>query len=248
MNKSLSDRLQSFVDAGEALDSGTAAHEMWQSQVHEFLLRAVGVDEARAFWELAERPGSPSERHGRQVGYLEGVLETLVTERSETQTAAAADTSRTLPGARKVFIVHGHDGEAKETLARFLGRLGLEPIILHEQPNAGATLIEKFEVFSRDVAFAVVLLTPDDVGAKKSTSPNLVPRARQNVILELGYFMGKLGRGRVCALYRKDLDLPSDYQGVVYVEMDDAGAWKTRLAQELVHCKLSIQLEALLGG
>ena len=90
--------------------------------------------------------------------------------------------------------------------------------------------------------------TPDDVGAKKSTSPNLVPRARQNVILELGYFIGKLGRGRVCALYRNDLELPSDYQGVVYVEMDDAGAWKTRLAQELVRCKLSIQLEALLGG
>lgn len=248
MNKTLADRLQSLVDAGEGLDSGTAEHEMWQSQVHELLRRAVGPDEARTFWELANRQGSSSERHGRQVGYLEGVLETLFTAQSETRAATVANTSRTLPGARKVFIVHGHDGEAKETLARFLDRLGLEPIILHEQPNGGATLIEKFEVFSRDVAFAVVLLTPDDVGAKKSTSPDLVPRARQNVILELGYFMGKLSRGRVCALYRRDLELPSDYQGVVYVEMDDAGAWKARLAQELVHCKLSIQLEALLSG
>lgn len=189
-----------------------------------------------------------SEKHGRQVGYLEGLLESLSGEQIEPREAAPPGTSRTLADAKKVFIVHGHEGEAKEMLARFLARLGLEPIILHEQPNGGATLIEKFEVFSRDVAFAVVLLTPDDVGGKKRTPPQLVPRARQNVILELGYFMGKLGRGRVCALYRKDVELPSDYQGVVYVEIDDGGAWKARLAQELIHCKLPIQLEALLGG
>jgi predicted nucleotide-binding protein len=102
---------------------------------------------------------------------------------------------------KRVFIVHGHASEAKESLARFLERVGLEPIILHEQPNSGRTIIEKFEVYA-DVGFAVVLLTPDDVGAPKDAPTELKPRARQNVIAELGYFYGKLSRHRVCALYK----------------------------------------------
>jgi predicted nucleotide-binding protein len=104
--------------------------------------------------------------------------------------------------ARRVFVVHGHDGEAKETVARFLEKLELEPIILHEQPNQGRTVIEKFETSSSDVAFAVVLLTPDDLGRAANGPPDLSARARQGVILELGYFLGRLGRTRVCALHR----------------------------------------------
>jgi hypothetical protein len=102
---------------------------------------------------------------------------------------------------QKVFIVHGHDNAAKEMTARFLEKLGLEAIVLHEQPNSGRTLIEKLEHHSA-VKFAIALLTPDDLGAAKAEAANLSPRARQNVILELGYFIGKLGRGRVCALYK----------------------------------------------
>jgi predicted nucleotide-binding protein len=147
-----------------------------------------------------------------------------------------------------VFVVHGHDNEAKESTARLLQRLGLEPIILHEQPSGGRTIIEKFEVYSNSVVFAVVLLTPDDLGAAASSSSDLNKRARQNVILELGYFMGRLGRTRVCALHRGGIELPSDYQGVIYIEMDAAGAWKRQLAQELVQCKIPIALEALLGA
>jgi predicted nucleotide-binding protein len=108
-------------------------------------------------------------------------------------------------------------------------------------------LIEKFEVYA-DVGFAVVLLTPDDVGAPASEAnkpASMKRRARQNVILELGYFIGRLSRRRVCALYKQGVEIPSDYEGVVYVELDPAGAWHVRLAQELSEAGVPISLEAL---
>ena len=102
---------------------------------------------------------------------------------------------------------------------------------MHEQANKGRTIIEKVEAES-DVGFAVVLLTPDDIGSVQGGTPE--PRARQNVILELGYFIGRLGRERVCALKRGALDIPSDFTGVVWTEMDDANGWRTSLARELM--------------
>lgn len=130
-----------------------------------------------------------------------------------------------------VFIVHGHNSEIKVTVALMLQRLGLNPIILHEQANSGKTIIEKFEEYS-NVGFAVVLLTDDDLGkAKKDESLNA--RARQNVILELGYFIGKLGRGKVCPLYTKGVELPSDLYGLLYLEVDANEYWKMSLAKEL---------------
>lgn len=146
---------------------------------------------------------------------------------------------------KRVFVVHGHDAEVKETVARFLEKLKLEPIVLHEQPNAGQTIIEKFERHA-DVGFAVVLLTPDDVGGPAAAPTDRRPRARQNVILELGFFMGRLTRKRVCALYKAGVEIPSDYQGVVFVELDESGAWRTKLAQELVEAGLSIDVAALI--
>lgn len=132
--------------------------------------------------------------------------------------------------SNKVFIVHGHDGEARETVARFLEKMGLQAIILHEQANQGRTVIEKVEA-NGDVGFAVVLLTPDDLGCAKGGEPE--PRARQNVLLELGYFIGRLGRAKVCALKRGVLEIPSDFAGVVWENMDSGGSWKLALAREL---------------
>ncbi len=132
----------------------------------------------------------------------------------------------------RIFVVHGHDESVRETVARFLEKSELTPIILHEQPNQGRTLIEKFEEYA-DVGFAVVLLTPDDLGALVGNADELKPRARQNVILELGFFLGKLGRERVCALVKGDVETPSDYDGVVYISLDDAEGWKMRLVKEL---------------
>jgi predicted nucleotide-binding protein len=132
--------------------------------------------------------------------------------------------------SRKVFIVHGHLEGPREAVARFLHTIGFEPIILHEQANQGRTVIEKV-VDHGDVGFAVVLLTPDDEG--RVAGGEVKPRARQNVILELGYFIGYLGRDKVCALKRGDVEIPSDFHGVVYETFDDAGAWKQALAREL---------------
>jgi predicted nucleotide-binding protein len=138
------------------------------------------------------------------------------------------------PRSNRVFVVHGHDREMKQAVARTLERLGLEAVILHERPNRGQTLIEKIERYS-DVDFAVVLLSPDDTGYATAEGPNAAkPRARQNVILELGYFAGKLGRESVVALHRGSIEFPSDYDGVLYTPYDgDSGAWRSELVAEL---------------
>jgi predicted nucleotide-binding protein len=132
--------------------------------------------------------------------------------------------------SRKVFLVHGRDDGPREAVARFLERLGFEPIILHEQANQGRTVIEKVEAHS-DVGFAVVLLTPDDEGNLRGEARQ--PRARQNVLLELGYFIGKLTRRRVFTLKAGELEVPSDWGGVVDDPFNSGGGWKQTLAREL---------------
>jgi len=146
------------------------------------------------------------------------------------QSNGSTETVLKLPFSRKIFIVHGHDDGARETVARFLERIGLEAVILHEQANQGRTIIEKI-VANSDVGFAIVLLTPDDKGCVKGGT--LEPRARQNVLLELGYFIGRLGRDKVCALKRGTLEIPSDFAGVIWETMDSNGGWKQALAREL---------------
>jgi predicted nucleotide-binding protein len=136
-----------------------------------------------------------------------------------------------MPLTKKVFVVHGHDVAAREMVTRFLLQIGFEPIILFEQANQGRTVIEKVETHG-DVSFAVVLLTPDDVG-RAQTATDLEPRPRPNVLLELGYFLGRLGRDKVCSLMKGDVRVPSDFAGVVWVALDDAGAWQRSLAKEL---------------
>lgn len=154
----------------------------------------------------------------------------LLKERLEHE--QSSETSFSEPGrslSRRVFIVHGHDEAAKLSVARFLEQMKFEVVILHEQPNQGRTIIEKIEK-NRDVGFVVVLLTPDD---ECVTNVGKCRRARQNVILELGYFIAFLGRERVVALKKGEVELPSDVLGVVFNDFDDRGAWKLDLAREL---------------
>ncbi len=168
----------------------------------------------------------------RSIPLLQGAISALEDEIADRvpDSSAAVLAPAAAPLGRKVFIVHGHAGEPREAVARFLDRIGLETIILHEQANQGRTLIEKFEAHA-DVGFAIVLLTPDDMGGPLNGTQQ--PRARQNVILELGYFIGRLRRARVCALKAGDLELPSDILGIVWTPFDAAGAWKIALAKEL---------------
>jgi predicted nucleotide-binding protein len=132
----------------------------------------------------------------------------------------------------RVFVIHGHNTSAKESTARFLEKLGLEAVILHEQPNSGDTIIEKFQLNS-NVSFAVALLTGDDEAREAGTGSKLKRRARQNVLFEFGFFIGKLGRKRVCALVEEGVEIPSDYQGVVFIPFDTSGHWKFDLIREL---------------
>lgn len=132
--------------------------------------------------------------------------------------------------AASIFIVHGHDESSHEKVARFLERIGFEAIILHEQANRGRTVIEKV-IENGNVGFAVVLLTPDDEGCVKGGKPE--PRARQNVLLELGFFIGHLGRDKVFALTKGMVEIPSDFAGVIWENMDANNGWKQSLSREL---------------
>lgn len=178
------------------------------------------------------------------VGILEGLIARLEEKRADltefphkNSPSSAIEHSLT----RKVFVVHGHDEESKQTVARFLEKLKLEAIVLSERPNEGRTIIEKFEKNS-DVGFAIVLLTPDDMGYTKDNHDQIRPRARQNVILELGYFVGRLSRSKVCALYKGTVEMPSDFHGVIYLPMDDAGGWKLKVASELKQAGIDVDL------
>ena len=144
----------------------------------------------------------------------------------------------------KVFIVHGHDGEAKQAVARFVEKIGLEAIILHEQASSGKTIIEKIEANS-NVGFAIVLYTPCDLGASKGEKDQLKPRARQNVIFEHGYLIGKIGRKNVCALVKGDIEKPNDISGVVYIKMDEGDGWKYTVAKEMKTCGYDIDLNKI---
>lgn len=146
--------------------------------------------------------------------------------------------------SNRVFVVHGRDEGLKETVARFLESLDLEAVILHEQPNEGRTIVEKFEDYS-DVRFAVIICTPDDVGALASNETNLRFRPRQNVVLELGFFLAKLGRSRVCPLVKGELEMPTDYDGVLYVQMEGSEDWRTKLAIEMKSAGLPVDLNRL---
>src|SRR6266446_133594 len=144
--------------------------------------------------------------------------------------------------ARKVFVVHGHDDGPREAACRVLEKLGLVPVVLFEQPNEGQTIVEKFEKHASDADFAVVILTPDDTGYPAGEQMKARSRARQNVVLELGYFAGKLQRRNIVVLHKGEVELPSDYHGVLYVPIDAHGAWKWRLAAEIKKAGIEVDL------
>ena len=133
----------------------------------------------------------------------------------------------------KVFVVHGRDLGARDTVTRFIESLGFEPIVLQEKPDQGRTVIEKFEFYADQASFTIIVATPDDSGGLKQNQDALESRARQNVIFELGYFVGKLGRSNVSLLVKGRVDFPSDYYGVLHTKLDEADGWKMKLMREL---------------
>ncbi|MFX0201917.1 MAG: TIR domain-containing protein, partial [Candidatus Hodarchaeota archaeon] len=161
-----------------------------------------------------------------EEGDIFGELLLQNTPRSMPESDESQGDSTVALSGKKVFIVHGHDHQLKIELEAFLSHIGLEPIVLHREVDAGKTVIEKFETNS-DVAYAFILLTPDEIAYTtdqqhlEDSERKKEYRAKPNVIFEFGYFVAKLGRNRVCALYKGDVVIPSDLSGFVYKKVDE---------------------------
>ncbi len=145
-----------------------------------------------------------------------------------------------LPGGH-ILIIHGRDEAAKETVSAFIEKLGLRASILHEQPNGGRSIIEKFGELS-DIDFAIILFTPDDTAAPRNKPKEKQTRVSQNMIFEFGYFLGKLGQGKVCVLCKEGAEIPPDYSGVTYIPMDSRGGWRVLVAKEIKQAGIEIDL------
>jgi len=144
----------------------------------------------------------------------------------------------------RIFIVHGHDDVARMETVGFVQAIGLDPVVLEPLAGKGQTIIEKFEG-SSNVAYALVLLTPDDVGGTAVDPPELKLRARQNVIFELGFFIGRLGRERVTVLRKGEVEIPSNYKGVQYLPLDDGGAWWMQVAKAIESAHIKVNWDGL---
>jgi predicted nucleotide-binding protein with TIR-like domain len=140
-----------------------------------------------------------------------------------------------------IFIVHGRDTKSAESVAHTVGTAtGRRTIILRDQPNMGRTLMEKFEQHAIEASYAIIVLTADDKGSLVDEIGTR-PRGRQNVIFEMGYFYGLIGREHVSVLLQSGIEKPSDMDGIVYITYDDNGAWKTGLFRELQSAGINIR-------
>ena len=172
-------------------------------------------------------------------------LQNLLNKSDLIKSSVKSDTKEEVKENNKneIFIVHGHDDLAKTETARFIEQLGFKPIILHEQANSGKTIIEKIEHYS-NVGFGIVLYTPCDLGGK--INDVLKSRARQNVVFEHGYLIGKIGRNNVCALVKGDVETPNNISGVVYINMDISHAWHIQIAKELKSSGYNVNMNKIL--
>ena len=190
---------------------------------------------------------------GQEDLFLSISTEGKVYYESQTKTTVVAEVTigqNVISGMTGIFIVHGHNNEMKETVARAVDKIGLEAIILHEKASKGLTVIEKFTEYSGAAQFAVVLLSADDFAYPKDSGHNSAKlRPRQNVVFELGYFVGKLGRERVFCLYETlaNFEIHSDFAGVVLEEFDSRGAWKMKLGQELAALGVKVDWPKLMS-
>ena len=243
----LLDRVPLVMEAGR----GSLDFRRWRDQSDVVVRNAFGESSSQLVTfrlivgsdkiDLPDDGSDATERGFRDGFFREGLkdaatkLEAMIMEvrdhwQSDDPEKSAGRTDVLVTSNREVFVIHGHDEAAKHELARFLERLDLDPVILSEKPSKGNTIIEKFDEYST-VSYAVALLTADDIGSSRHEGTAKL-RARQNVIFELGFFIGRLGRKRVCALTKGAPEIPSDYSGVVYIPME-SGDWQIPLVREL---------------
>ena len=225
---------------------------IWNDRSSKLLEKLfTGETEAAEYENLPNHPEAPDHDANSQpqlallplrLRKMRSVLENLDLYPEPTRPVQCSEDTRspTKSTGRSVFVVYGHDDAMKQAVARCLEQLKLRPILLDEEADSGRTIIEKFEAHSADAIFAVVLLSPDDRCGDKQ-------RARQNVIFEMGYFVGRLGRSRVGALYKPHLELPSDLHGMLHTEFDSKGAWRHQLAREMKAAGIDVSVDHLAG-
>ncbi len=143
---------------------------------------------------------------------------------------------------KKIFIVHGRNLNMRDKVTSLIGRLKLDYVILESEHNGGTTIIEKFLKYSNECEYAIILFSADDIGKLIDSNEDEKFRPRQNVILELGYFLGTVGRKNIIILHEigKQIEKPSDFDGIVYEPFDDYGAWKNKLIKEMKKAKIYI--------
>lgn len=245
--------LQQQID--EAAGGDPEDFTLWRERTGVVLRNVVGDANAlyKSFEEVryslsAWSTSTPQSRFdaARRAGVRHAIS---ILEAAKIDVELSGGAPQPAPGTRaigaSVFVVHGRDEARKHEMARFLAKVtGREPVILHEQSNHGQTLIEKFVQHASDAAYAVVIATGDDRGRAKGDTQDQA-RARQNVVFELGFFFGALGRERVALLYEEDIERPSDLDGLVRIPLDPAGGWKLLLARQLAAAGVGIQWDAL---
>ncbi len=171
-------------------------------------------------------------------------LSTHISYKGARKASSRVPSGRRLSKRSRVFVTHGHNDALRTEVVDLLDRVDLDPVVLQDQANRGKTVIEKFEQHAQ-VAAAVVILSSDDTGGKSAEDQR--PRARQNVLIELGYFLGKLGRNNVVILHDGAAEMPSDLSGLLTVRC--SGDWKLPLLRELSKMvPIPGTLRALLDG
>jgi predicted nucleotide-binding protein len=219
--------------------------QAWIAECEDFLLTNYGEDSAP--WRIFQRfnrrslDGNYSDTVEREKEIIVSALTACLRIPPKTKVKAQIVTKDL--DLSKVFIVHGHDELLKTEVARFIEKLNIEAIILHEQASSGKTIIEKIEEYS-NVGFGIVLYSPCDVGGVNQKTPDLRFRARQNVVFEHGYLIGKIGRSNVCALLKGDIEKPNDISGVVYISIENE--WKLSLAKELRNSGYEIDMNLVI--
>ena len=248
------------INSFQDLDTAKKTYSKWSSYNNELLKRLFTTEELSNEYysstisdlfsmydpSIFDQITNLHERVDNELHCLDSIVERL----EIIPTSNTAKLSETKPlvtkklDLNKIFVVHGHDNEAKLEVARFIEKIGFEPIILHEQASGSKTIIEKIEAYS-DVGFGVIIYTPCDIGAKRSIPPDLKGRARQNVVFEHGFLIGKLGRSNVCPLVKGEVETPNDISGIVYTSMDKAN-WQLELAKELRAAGYSVNMNKVI--
>lgn len=246
--KEVTDEIDSLISKGVA--SSDSEFQAWRTKTERILTKIFG-EKSFEVKDFKNRPFTLTAYVGgtERSAFVKRCEKDLTTTKAifveylkENTEETNAEASLVSPDFTNVFIVHGHDGELKSEVALLLKKQNINGIILAEQANQGRTIIEKFEENSDKCSAAIILMTADDEGKAKSEADNK-PRARQNVIFEAGYFMGKLGRPNVIIIVENGVEIPSDLQGVVYADRAD---WKFQVLTELKSIGYSVDANLLL--